>query len=292
MITIKDLSEREFLLKGNGACAGCGAELATRWILKVLGEKIVLVSPAGCVSVFQGMFPSSAFNVPMVDSAFGAQSSVSAGLAAAFKVRNKKIKVVTISGDGATADIGFHAVSAAAERGDDVLYICYDNEAYMNTGVQRSGLTPFGARTHTTLNGKPEWKKDLPLIMASHNIPYVATMSIGFAQDMLRKIEKAAEMNGFRYLHVLAPCPPGWGTDENKAVELGRLAVRSRVWPLFEVEKGKLTLQRVGGRVPVAEYLKIQKRFEGLTKAEISLIQERADSQMLYLEKLERITTT
>ncbi len=291
MITMKNLAEEELLLKGNSACAGCGATLAIRWILKVLGDNVVLVSPAGCVSVFQGMFPFSAFNVPMVDSAFGAQSSVSAGLAAAFRVRNKKIRVVTIAGDGATADIGFHAVSAAAERGDDILYICYDNEAYMNTGVQRSGLTPFGARTRTTLKGKHEWKKDLPLIMAAHNIPYLATMSVGYPMDLFRKVEKASKMSGFRYLHVLAPCPPGWGTDESKTVELGRLAVRSCIWPLFEVENGKLTLTKMGSRVPVKDYLHAQRRFEDLGESQIQMIQDRAGAQMSYLERLEKIST-
>jgi pyruvate ferredoxin oxidoreductase beta subunit len=290
VITINDLSEKELLLKGNTACAGCGVTLVIRWILKILGENIVLVSPAGCVSVFQGMFPSSAFNVPMVDSAFGAQSSVSAGLVAALKIRNKKIKVVIIAGDGGTADIGFHAVSAAAERGDDVLYVCYDNEAYMNTGVQRSGLTPFGARTGTTLKGKTEWKKDLPLIMAAHNIPYVATSSVGFPLDLMRKMEKAANMKGFRYIHILTPCPPGWGTSESKTVELGKLAVRCGIWPLFEVENGKMTLHKIGSKIPVSKYLEAQRRFEGLSEAEVQFIQEQVDSKLLYLEKLEKMS--
>jgi len=289
MLTLKDLPEKELLLKGNAACAGCGAELATRWILKVLGENIALVSPAGCVSVFQGMFPSSAFNVPMIDSAFGAQSSLSAGLGAAFRVRNKKMKVVTLAGDGATADNGLHAVSAAAERGDDILYICYDNEAYMNTGVQRSSLTPFGARTRTTLKGKGEWKKDLPLIMMAHNIPYVATSSIGYPLDFIRKVEKASGIEGFRYLHVLTPCPPGWGSEESKSVELARLAVRCRIWPLFEVEKGRLRIQSVGKGIPVKDYLRAQKRFDGLSEEEIQQIQKHVDSQEVYLEKMEKM---
>ena len=291
MVTISELVDEEFLLKGNSACAGCGATMAIRWLLKILGKEVVLVMPAGCVSVFQGMFPASAFNVPVVDSSFGAQSSFSAGLAAAYKVKGKGLKVVTLAGDGGTGDIGFHAVSAAAERGDDVLYVCYDNEAYMNTGVQRSSLTPYGAKTGTDPKGKIEWKKNLPLIMAAHNITYVATASVGYPFDLMRKVKKAASLTGFRYIHILTPCPPGWGASENLAAELGRLAVRCGIFPLFEVEKGKLTLHKIGTRLPVQKYFELQRRFDGLTEKQIQYIQKRVDEELRYLELLEKATS-
>ncbi|MEM1994589.1 MAG: thiamine pyrophosphate-dependent enzyme [Nitrososphaerales archaeon] len=291
MVTINELTDDEFLLKGNSSCAGCGATMAIRWVLKILGKNTVLVMPAGCVSVFQGMFPASAFGVPVIDSSFGAQSSISAGLAAAYKVKGKKINIVTLAGDGGTGDIGLHAVSAAAERGDDVLYICYDNEAYMNTGVQRSSLTPYGAKTGTNPEGKMEWKKNLPLIMAAHNITYVATASVGFPFDLMRKVKKAASLSGFRYIHILTPCPPGWGTAENLAAELGRLAVRCGIFPLFEVEKGKLTLHKVSSRLPVSKYFEVQRRFEGLTEEQLKYIQSRVDEELAYLEQLEKITS-
>ena len=291
MVTISELVDEEFLLKGNSACAGCGATMAIRWLLKILGKEVVLVMPAGCVSVFQGMFPASAFNVPVVDSSFGAQSSFSAGLAAAYKVKGKGLKVVTLAGDGGTGDIGFHAVSAAAERGDDVLYVCYDNEAYMNTGVQRSSLTPYGAKTGTDPKGKIEWKKNLPLIMAAHNITYVATASVGYPFDLMRKVKKAASLTGFRYIHILTPCPPGWGASENLAAELGRLAVRCGIFPLFEVEKGKLTLHKIGSRLPVQKYFELQRRFDGLTEKQIQYIQKRVDEELRYLELLEKATS-
>ncbi len=290
MVTINDLTDEEFLLKGNPSCAGCGATMAIRWALKILGRDIVLVMPAGCVSVFQGMFPASAFGVPVIDSSFGGQSSISAGLAAAYKIKSKTTKVVTLAGDGGTADIGFHAVSAAAERGDDVLYICYDNEAYMNTGVQRSSLTPYGAKTGTDPKGKMEWKKNLPLIMAAHNVTYVATASVGFPFDLMRKVEKAASLKGFRYLHLLTPCPPGWGAADNITAELGRLAVRCGIFPLFEVENGRLTLHKMGFRLPITKYLEKQRRFEGLTKEQIDYIQKRVDEEIAYLEMLEKVT--
>jgi pyruvate ferredoxin oxidoreductase beta subunit len=291
LVTISELVDEEFLLKGNSACAGCGATMAIRWLLKILGKEVVLVMPAGCVSVFQGMFPASAFNVPVVDSSFGAQSSFSAGLAAAYKVKGKGLKVVTLAGDGGTGDIGFHAVSAAAERGDDVLYVCYDNEAYMNTGVQRSSLTPYGAKTGTDPKGKIEWKKNLPLIMAAHNITYVATASVGYPFDLMRKVKKAASLTGFRYIHILTPCPPGWGASENLAAELGRLAVRCGIFPLFEVEKGKLTLHKIGTRLPVQKYFELQRRFDGLTEKQIQYIQKRVDEELRYLELLEKATS-
>lgn len=288
MVTIRDIRDKEFLLKGNASCSGCGATLAIRWLLKVLGEETVIVAPAGCIGVFQGMFPHSSFGLPFVDSAFGAQSSLAAGLISALKIRGKKTQVLTIAGDGGTADIGFHAVSAAAERNDDVLYVCYDNEAYMNTGVQRSGLTPFGAQTTTTPEGKSEWKKNLPLIMAAHKIPYVATASIGYPLDLMEKIENASKIKGFRYIHILTPCPPGWGADENKTVELGKLAVRTNIWPLFEINKGKLKLHRVSSKVPIKKYFETQKRFQGLSDEKLQLIQEKIDADYAYLNGLDK----
>jgi len=290
MITLKEVPVKELLLKGNASCPGCGSTLALRWVLKILGEETILVIPAGCGGVYEGMFPASAFNVPAVDSAFGAQAAVAAGLDAALRIRNKRVLVVGWSGDGGTADIGIQALSAAAERGDDVLYFCYDNEAYMNTGVQRSGLTPFGAWTTTTPEGKREFKKNMPLIMAAHNIPYIATASVGFPLDLMTKVKKAAKISGLRYIHILTPCPPGWRTADNMTVELGRLAVKSGMWPLYDIEHGKLRMSKIGVKIPVKDYLKLQGRFAALAEDDVQKLQEWTDEQMNYLKKLEKLT--
>lgn len=292
MVTLKEVPIRELLLKGNASCPGCGSTLALRWVLKILGEEIILIIPAGCGGVYQGMFPASAFKVPVVNSAFGAQAAVAAGLASALKMRDRKELVVVWSGDGGTADIGIQAISAAAERNDDILYFCYDNEAYMNTGIQRSSLTPFGAWTTTTPEGKKEFKKNMPLIMAAHNIPYIATASVGYPLDLMTKVKKAANMRGLRYIHILTPCPPGWRTPENLTVELGKLAVKSGLWPLYEIENGKLRINRKGRpRTKVEDYLKLQGRFVMLTESDIQKIQHWVDEQLNYLENLERLTS-
>ncbi|KXA96911.1 hypothetical protein AKJ37_04130 [candidate division MSBL1 archaeon SCGC-AAA259I09] len=287
----KDLPSRELLLRGNASCAGCGSTLALRWVLKVLGEKIVLIIPAGCGGVYQGIFPQSSINVMTINSSFGSQASLMSGLRAAFDVKDREGTIVCWAGDGATADIGLNALSSAAERNEDLIYLCYDNEAYMNTGVQRSSLTPLGAKTTTTPKGKVEFKKNMPLIMADHEIPYVATVSVGYPDDFTKKLEKAKEMEGFRYIHILSPCPPGWEYESDKTVEVSRLAVKSGAWPLYEVEGGitggKLEINRAGGDVSLKEYLDSQGRFEGLSNEKIKRFEKQVQDQLEYLKLLE-----
>lgn len=286
------IPREELMSPGHLACQGCGAALAMRLALKALGQKTVVCIPACCWAVIDGPFPYSSLDIPIYHCAFETAASSASGVRAGLDmVGDRETAVLAWAGDGGTFDIGLQALSGAAERNDDIIYTCYDNEAYMNTGVQRSSLTPYGAKTGTDPKGKIEWKKNLPLIMAAHNITYVATASVGYPFDLMRKVKKAASLTGFRYIHILTPCPPGWGASENLAAELGRLAVRCGIFPLFEVEKGKLTLHKIGTRLPVQKYFELQRRFDGLTEKQIQYIQKRVDEELRYLELLEKATS-
>ena len=225
-ITVKDLPVEEYLLAGNASCPGCPASLGLRMLGKALGGKLILVVPACCSTIIQGAFPKTAANFPVLNIAFAASAATASGVAAGLEVKGEKdVHVVVWAGDGGTADIGIQALSGAAERGDNIIYICYDNEAYMNTGIQRSGATPYGAWTTTTWTGKKEFKKDVPMIMAAHNLPYIATACVAYPLDFIAKVRKAAKYRGTKYIHLLAPCPPGWRFPSEKTVEVGRLAV-------------------------------------------------------------------
>lgn len=285
MSWIKRLPLEEYLLPGNPSCSGCGAALALRIALKTLGPNVVLIVPAGCAVVIQGSLPKTSFNVPTLNVPFASAASVAQGVAAALKVKGvKDVHVVCWAGDGATSDIGLSALSGAAQRNANILYICYDNEAYMNTGIQASGLTPYGAWTTTTPRMK-EWpKKNLGHIMSAHGVPYVATATISSPLDYIEKLRKAMRYEGFRFIHVLTPCPPGWRFPAEKTVEVARLAVETGMWILYEVEEGKLRLtgpsKRLmdrGGRKPVIEYLKAQGRFSNLTEEEVANLQKMID---------------
>jgi pyruvate ferredoxin oxidoreductase beta subunit len=279
------------LLKpGHRGCAGCGDALAGKFMLDALGEDVIVVSPTGCLEVFTTPYPESAWGVPWVHSLFENAAAVASGVEAALKSLGRKnnTKIVAIGGDGATLDIGLQAISGAFERGHDFTYICVDNEAYMNTGIQRSGATPLYANTTTSPAGKissgnPLYKKNMPAIIAAHGSPYVATASISYAPDLKKKVKKAAEIKGPTYVHVHAPCPTGWKMDSSKTIEVGKLAVETALWPLYEMENGEITsVRKIKNRKPVEEYLKVQGRFKHLftmagENPHIKKIQEIAD---------------
>ncbi len=269
----------EHLSPGHLGCQGCGAALGNRIVLKELGQNIVVTIPACCWSVIDGPWPHHAMRVPVYHTAFETAAIMAAGLQAGLEIQGKSAVVVAWAGDGGTADIGFAALSAAAERNENILYICYDNEAYMNTGIQRSGLTPWGAWTSTTpesaYNSRP--KKELLTILAAHHIPYAASASLAFPGDLLRKTRKAKEKKGFRFLHMFAPCPPGWKSNNEDTVRLARLAVECRVFPLLEWEDEKWTLNYSPAYRPVSDYLKLQGRFAHLTPEELKIFQEIVD---------------
>ncbi len=261
------------------ACPGCGGAVVARIVMKVLGPRTVVYNPACCMLIFSATYPYNAFKVPYLQVLFENSAVSAAGVKRALKKLGKDdINVVAIAGDGGTADIGLQALSGAAERNEDIIYIMYDNEAYMNTGIQRSGATPFGAWTTTTpvgseSAGKFETKKDVPRIMIAHGVPYVATASIAFPTDLINKLEKAKRKKGFRYLQIFAPCPTGWKAESSKTVELAKLAVETGLWPLFEFEDGKYTVNRVPKFSPLEDYLKIQGRFKHLKPDDIAKMQ-------------------
>jgi len=276
------IPEEEFILGGNRACPGCGAVIALRIVAKALGNDVILVIPASCATIISGKFPATPFNFPVLNMPFETAGAAASGVVAALEVMGKDdITVVSWAGDGGTADIGLQALSGAAERGTNFIYICYDNEAYMNTGNQRSGATPFGALTTTTPTGKTELKKDLPGIMAAHNIPYIATACSAFPEDLFQKVKKAKTITGTRYIHVLSPCPTGWRVDSSLSIAVGRKAVSTGMWILYEVESGQLKLTGKSKylvdpakREPIEEYLKLQGRFAHITDEEIEQLQK------------------
>jgi pyruvate/2-oxoacid:ferredoxin oxidoreductase beta subunit len=286
------IPEQEIMSCGNVACQGCGANIAMRHALKALGRNTVLTIPACCWTVIDGPFPYSSVGVPLFHTAFASAASTAAGIRAAFDIMGKKPNIVAWAGDGGTYDIGLGTLSGAAERNDDMIYVCYDNEAYMNTGIQRSSATPVGAWTTTTPveNPKERNKKDIISIMAAHRIPYMATASIAHPEDMIEKFKKAKNIKGMRFLLVFAPCPTGWKYAPQLTVKLARLAVNSKVFPLLEIENGtkwKLTKEITRG-IPVAEYLKTQGRFKHLGKKEIEKIQKNVDEDWdSLLKKIE-----
>lgn len=272
------IPKEENMYPGHLACPGCGGALAMRLALKALGKKTMIVLPACCWSIINGPFPYSAVNVPLFHTAFETAGSAASGVRAALDVLGKKdINVLAWAGDGGTFDIGLQALSGAAERNDDFIYICYDNEAYMNTGIQRSSATPWGAWTTTTPTIKEQPKKNIMEIMAAHRIPYAATASVCYPDDFIRKINKAKSIKGMKFIHTFVCCPPGWKCSSEKSIQLTRLAVQSGLFPLYEIDNGtKYTLNRPN-QLPaddkmITKYLKSQGRFSNLAEKHIGLI--------------------
>lgn len=278
-MNIRDLPDEELFTSGHTACPGCGAAIIVRNLMKVFGPKTVIYNPACCLLVFSGTYPHLAWKVPYHHVAFENTGACISGISRALKRMGREdVQVVGIAGDGGTADIGIQALSGAAERNEDVVYIMYDNEAYMNTGIQRSGATPYGAWTTTTprgkkIAGKEEFKKDMPTIMLAHSVPYVATASIAYPVDFLNKLEKAKNMRGFRYVQVYAPCPTGWRAKTDSAVRLSRLAVETGMWTLWEAEYGRVKINVRPKFTPVREYLRLQGRFSHMTDEQIETLQ-------------------
>ena len=293
MITLKDLPVEEYYLPGNAACSGCASALSTRIALKILGPKTIVVIPACCASVIQGYYPKSPSKVPIMNTAFAATAATASGIVAGLEVKGRKgITVMGWAGDGGTADIGIQALSGAAERNEDFIYICYDNEAYMNTGTQSSSATPRGAKTTTAVMGKGERKKDVPEIMIAHDIPYVATACAAYPLDFAEKVSKAMRLNGLKYIHLLSPCPPGWRFPTEKMVEVGKAVVMTGAWILYEWEGGKYTLTGPSKglidkakRRPLKEYLAMQGRFSKIPEAEVEALQRDVDSKWEAMKK-------
>ncbi len=276
-----NVPEEELMGSGHLACQGCGATQAMRFALKALGPRTVIAMPACCWSVIDGPFPHSSLGVPLFHTAFETAASVASGIRAGLDMRgDKETTVMAWAGDGGTFDIGIQALSGAAERNDNFLYACYDNEAYMNTGIQRSSATPPGAWTTTTPppHTKTRPKKRLLEILAAHGIPYIATASVAYPDDFIEKFRKAKDIEGTRFIHIFAPCPTGWKIPPELSVKLGRLGVQSRVFPLLEVFDGKIYKVRKDIPVkPVREYISLQGRFATMSEDDIERVQQEVD---------------
>jgi pyruvate/2-oxoacid:ferredoxin oxidoreductase beta subunit len=284
------MTDEELVLPGLASCQGCGAALAMKLALKGLGNRTIVVFPACCWAVFVGTYPYSSLKVPVLHSPFAAAAIVASGAAAALEAKGEKdVVVMAWAGDGGTFDIGMQALSGVAERNDNILFVCYDNEAYMNTGIQRSSATPLGAWTTTTPAGsiKAEPKKDIEQILMAHYIPYVAMASISYPDDMYRKFKKVRQIRGTKFIHVLAPCPPGWRIDPDKSVQVTRMATQSRVFPIYEAEEGKYTINVYPEReIPVKEYVESQGRFGEMPQDMINALQEGADRKWEELVRM------
>lgn len=286
--TVLNLTDEEFVYPGNRACAGCGLNILYRIGLKAIGRDAILVVPPSCLTVMQGLYPIASTQLSVLNVTFASTAAAASGVKAALRAqKNEHTQVVAWAGDGGTADIGIQALSGAIERGEDFLYICYDNEGYMNTGVQRSGTTPQGAVTaNTSIMGKRERSKDVPAIVAAHSPAYVATCSAAYPIDFHDKIKKALSLKGLKYIHAHTPCPPGWQMEERVAVHIGRLAVSTGVYVLYEIENGTLKLSEPSAKLlkktslpPVSEYLEAQGRFKVLQKEAVDRLQQEVDAK-------------
>jgi pyruvate ferredoxin oxidoreductase beta subunit len=283
---------------GHRACIGCGEALAVRLATKAIGGNVIIANATGCMEVVSSQLPATAWRMPWIHTLFENTAAVASGIESGLKVLERKgripsrgTKVVAMGGDGGTSDIGLQALSGAMERYHDFVYICFDNEAYMNTGIQRSSETPFGAATTTSPAGKKSigqhtWKKNMPAIAVAHSIPYVATASPSYPFDMIDKVKKGLAANGPAYIHVLSVCPTGWRSAPDLSVRLGRLAVETGVFPLYEVENGeyKLTMD-VSPLRPVQDYLGLQGRFRHLSDDTIKEIQARVAKEYKMLKE-------
>jgi pyruvate ferredoxin oxidoreductase beta subunit len=284
------VQKKEKLAPGHRACIGCGEALALRLAFKALDNNVVIANATGCMEIFASQLPAISWQVPWIHTLFENTAAVASGIEAGYKVMRRKgrpvpenTKIIAIAGDGGTSDIGLQALSGAMERGHDFVYICFDNEAYMNTGIQRSSATPFGAATTTSPAGKKSigqftWKKNMPEIAAAHNIPYVATATHGYPFDLMEKVRKAAAIKGPAYVHILSVCPTGWRSATDTVIRQARLAVETGMFPLYEVENGKYKMSLDLPKLrPVKDYLRMQGRFRHLSDDIIQQIQDRVE---------------
>ena len=286
------ITTEEIFAPGHRACIGCGEALAARHVCKALGDNVVIINATGCLEIFSSLLPLTSWKVPWIHTLFENVGAVMSGVESAYKAQIRKgkipdrgVKFVGFGGDGATTDIGLQALSGAMERGHDFLYCCFDNEAYMNTGIQRSSSTPYGAWTTTAPVGKQSigqvtWKKNMPEIAVAHKIPYVATACPSYPFDLLDKVKKGLEMKGPAYIHILSVCPTGWRSSPDQTIEIGRLAVEAGIFPLYEVVNGEYRLTvDVPQLKPVKDYMKHQRRFRHLTGEIIEEIQVRVTKE-------------
>jgi len=282
-----DLPEDGVLCPGHAACPGCIDALSARHVLSTLGRDAVAVIPPSCMAIIAGAQPMSALRIPVYQPSLESSAAAASGLRRALDASGRQdTHVVVLAGDGGTYDIGLQCLSSAAERNENMLYVCFDNEGYMNTGAQKSSSTPHFARTGSTPAGKPSRKKNLIEIMAAHEIPYAATATAGFLPDLVRKVEKAKALRGMRLLVLLVPCLDGWGVPEDQGIKLARLAVESGVFPLYEVEDGsRYTLNAPQKSRPVRDYLRAQRRYAHLEEHEIEALQREVDTGWARLQR-------
>src|SRR5512143_421434 len=297
VFAVRTLTQKEYFTPGHRSCQGCAEALAVRLVAKAIGRNVIIANATGCMEIVSSPLPYSAWRVPWFHVAFENTAAVASGIESALKVlmrkgRIPKKKIITLAmgGDGGTADIGFQALSGALERGHNFLYVCTDNEAYMNTGIQRSSSTPFGASTTTSPVGKAQtgqmtWKKNMPAIAAAHNIPYVATACPSYPIDLVQKVKKAADIEGPAYVHILSVCPTGWRSAPELSIRLGRLAAETGVFPLYEIEHGKYKLNIDFPQLrPLKEYTRLQGRFRHLTDEILGEIEKRVHKEYEQLK--------
>jgi len=284
--TAISLDSEEYMNPGNRACTGCTLNTLYRVGLKALGRDCIFIVPPSCLTVVQGLFPVASSQMPILNVTFASTAAAATGVRAAMKRLKKDTQVVAWAGDGGTADIGIQALSAAIERVEDFIYICYDNEAYMNTGVQRSSTTPKGVLTTNTPSGKVEQKKDVAAIVAAHKPAYVATCSASYPLDFHDKLLKAKQIKGFKYIHIHTPCPPGWGVEERMAIAAGKAAVDSGLYDLYEIENGEkrltgqsLKLLQKKKLPPISKYFEPQARFKAITPEYIEALQQEVNQK-------------
>ena len=294
MVKLMEIPDEEFIYPGTRACAGCSMALIYRIALKALGPKTIITVPASCLTVLHGMQGFCTTKVSVLHTPFATTGASASGIVASLEDKGlaDDVNVVAFAGDGGTVDIGIQSLSGAVERGTNFIYACYDNEAYMNTGVQRSGSTPLGAYSTTTPNGKRGYKKNMPKILEAHGIPYVATAISSYPLDLYEKFKNAMKIKGPKYIHILAPCPPGWGYNPKDSIEIGRLAVQTGFWPLYEVIDGKFVLSKDSNkyldskkRKPIIEYLNTQKRFRSISEEDIKRHQSYIEDQWKQIQK-------
>jgi len=278
-INLEQLPKEELFGQGNVGCKGCGAAIAGRQAMKVLGERTMITIPASCMATLGGNNRKTTWKVPFYHTLFETAPAISSGIRAALEIQGiKDVNVVSWGGDAGSADIGFQSLTGAAERNEDIFHVCYDNEMYMNTGGQTSSQTPLGALTTNGFLGKTTSKKNMLAIMEAHGIGYVASASIAFPEDLMAKFKKASERKGFSYIHILAPCFKGWGIPSDQTVEFARRAVDSGLWELYEVEDGVRTRTVEPKLTPVKEYILPQKRFSKISAEEIEKVQQQIDA--------------